>query len=150
MHSEFAKLRESLQDKSAEWPEKIWESKRPTGLTVLTSLFEELPLVNVFSCYLPVQLILTDNESQVYYALNAIHHPTRMSITSIAILQQSSAVMRSNVSWIQLSARQFTQAVMDVETLYALQEAPASVKEGTMEYPANAEDKGKGMGFELQ
>jgi hypothetical protein len=91
---------------------------------------------------------------KVYCALNAIFYPSKFSVASIAILQQSSTTLRYSLETIFRSNERFRKCLVDVEKFYEATEVVNTMQEGTLSYP-RVEEKDKwntdrGMSFEIR
>ncbi|KAF9035464.1 hypothetical protein BJ165DRAFT_1509700 [Panaeolus papilionaceus] len=86
----------------------------------------------------------------VYYALLSILRPSLFSLSSLAILQQSSAWLGYSLGTVFQSSETFRQAVMSVRKLYEAGILVNKLSDGVVAYYVpNDEKAGKGMGFEL-
>ncbi|KAF8967246.1 P-loop containing nucleoside triphosphate hydrolase protein [Flammula alnicola] len=86
----------------------------------------------------------------IFCALNAIVHPDKFSVASIAILQQSSTTLRYSLRSALHTTQLFRSSVAAVKTVYASAEVINSMNVGEVPYPRNDKEKAlQGMSFHL-
>ncbi|KAG6872397.1 hypothetical protein C0995_009987 [Termitomyces sp. Mi166 len=85
----------------------------------------------------------------VYCAVNVIISPSKFSIASIAVLQQSSSTLRWSLQSILRDMRSFRRHTTKLKNLYALSERLSKIPEGDVPYPS-PQTSTDGMAFELK
>ncbi|TFK63113.1 P-loop containing nucleoside triphosphate hydrolase protein [Pluteus cervinus] len=128
--TELRGLMDKLKHTALDYPAQIWEAEQSVIISIIKSFAEDLPMV--------------------YYATNAAFYPGRLSVTSIATLQQASAGLRSSFGYIRYLAERFKSSISNTKRLYALEALKPNVKDGELAYPLPEQEKQKGMSFELK
>ncbi|KAG6843741.1 hypothetical protein H0H87_001042 [Tephrocybe sp. NHM501043] len=126
---EYEKARVRLGDTDTDsWWEQL-ERNSSVLFEVLSSIAGDLPMV--------------------YCAANAIINPSKFSIASIAVLQQSSTTLRWSMQSIIRETRSFQRHVSKLKNLYALSEKLRRIPEGDAPYPSLTSHM-DGMSLELK
>lgn len=86
---------------------------------------------------------------QMYCALVAILYPSTFSVSSIAILQQSSATLRYSLTNVLQNADSFRRQLNDIRNLYNATNASSGLANGQKPYP-DPSSESKGMSFDLR
>ncbi|KDR69213.1 hypothetical protein GALMADRAFT_256051 [Galerina marginata CBS 339.88] len=131
---EFQQEHQSLGHLSDSHPYQQYNTTESPFFSVVTKVLGDLPMV--------------------FCALNAIMEPTKFSVASIAILQQSSSTLRQSVSMALYASQQFRKSVAAVKTIYASTAVINSMTVGDTSYPridekSDSTNGSKGMGFKL-
>ncbi|KIM46798.1 hypothetical protein M413DRAFT_440368 [Hebeloma cylindrosporum] len=130
---EYQKANRELREVSDEYPYASYSRRTTPTFNVFTRVLGDFPMV--------------------YCALIAIFYPSKFSVASIAILQQSSSTLRYSLETVFRSNEKFRKSVADVKRFYETTEAVNTMQDGTLSYPRIEEkDKWKsdrGMSFEL-
>ncbi|KAF8163821.1 P-loop containing nucleoside triphosphate hydrolase protein [Crassisporium funariophilum] len=106
------------------------------------------------SSFFDVASKLLGDLPMVYCAAMAIINPTKFSVASIAILQQSSSHLRYSLETIFQSSEQFRQNMSSIRKVYAASSVTNTMSDGHLSYPSQNEKNEckteKGMSFELK
>ncbi|RDB22903.1 Lipid A export ATP-binding/permease protein MsbA [Hypsizygus marmoreus] len=86
----------------------------------------------------------------VYSAVNAIMNPTKFSVASVAVLQQSSTTLRYSLESILYKSTAFQRNIIKLKSLYAVSESKNKVEDGDLPYPRSEIVHKEGMAFELK
>ncbi|TFK24505.1 P-loop containing nucleoside triphosphate hydrolase protein [Coprinopsis marcescibilis] len=130
--NEYDKSRQKLGDVDDTYPFFMYERRNNPFHDMFSRILEDLPIM--------------------YCGLSAVFNPSRFTISSIAIFQQSSQTLRWTLIEIFTHSDQFRRDVAAIKTLYQASEIKNSVVGGKLAYPVVSE-KGvspPGMGFELR
>lgn len=87
---------------------------------------------------------------KVYCAVNAVMNPSKFSVASIAVLQQSAWTLRYSLESIMYSSRAFQRHVSKLKALYAVSEVKNKIQDGNLSYPQSTTEDDKGMALELK
>ncbi|PPQ71993.1 hypothetical protein CVT24_008263 [Panaeolus cyanescens] len=140
--SEFKKAYDKLTDVTVEHPYSLYDRTETPYRDMMHKAIGDLPMV--------------------YCALITIMRPSHFSLTSLAILQQSSTWLGYSLGTVFQSSETFRQAVTNVRKLYEAGNVVNKMSDGAIPYPAplSLSEKGdagemktegeKGMGFELK
>ncbi|KAF9035444.1 P-loop containing nucleoside triphosphate hydrolase protein [Panaeolus papilionaceus] len=129
--SEFKKAYDKLANVTVEHPYMLYDRTETPFRDMMLKALGDLPMV--------------------YCALLTILRPSHFSLSSLAILQQSSAWLGYSLGTVFQSTETFRQAVMSVRKLYEAGNVVNKLSDGVVAYPAPEDEKaGKGMGFELK
>jgi len=86
----------------------------------------------------------------VYCAIAAILFPSKFSVASIAILQQSSSTLRSSLEVIFKSSERFRRNLNTLKEIYATSEIQNQVVDGQLSYPQADPSNDHGMKLEFR
>ncbi|KAG6826168.1 hypothetical protein H0H92_000907 [Tricholoma furcatifolium] len=126
---EYEKARQRVGNTCTdEWWEQIGRSKSPF-LDVISSMADDLPMV--------------------YCAAVAIHNPSKLSLASIAVLQQSSQTLRWSLHSVLHQMRYFHRHVSKLKNIYAVTDKLSKTQVGKVPYPTE-KSSADGMAFELR
>ena len=91
---------------------------------------------------------------KIYCALNAIFYPSKFSVASIAILQQSSTTLRYSLETILRGNEHFRKSVSEVKKFYEATGVVGTMQDGTLSYPRveeeDSQNSDRGMAFEIK
>jgi len=88
---------------------------------------------------------------QVYCAISVIFFPSKFSVASIAILQQSSTTLRWSLDSVFRMGETMRRNVLNVKRLYAAEKVVNSIKDGALAYPpADEKSTQLGMAYDLR
>ncbi|KAG6870536.1 hypothetical protein C0992_013090, partial [Termitomyces sp. T32_za158] len=128
LSAEYEKAKSKLGDTcTAEYWEQL-QRRSPLFLEIVYSIAGDLPMV--------------------YCAANVVINPSKFSIASIAVLQQSSSLLRYSLHYIFRDTQTLNRHVTKLKNLYALLEKLSKVQQGDVPYPRSQTSK-DGMAFEL-
>ncbi len=97
-----------------------------------------------------VGLVVADRSLQIYCALVYILYPERFSLSSIAILQQSSQHLDWTIGYVVENINQFQRRYQKLKNVYDSANIANTLVDGDIAYPnTSSDDKPKGMSFEL-
>ncbi|KAG6867211.1 hypothetical protein C0993_005627 [Termitomyces sp. T159_Od127] len=85
----------------------------------------------------------------VYCAANVVINPSRFSIASVAVLQQSSYMLRDSLQTIFCETQTFNRHVTKLKNLYAMLDKVNKTQQGNVPYPSPQTSK-DGMALELK
>ncbi|KAK0455673.1 P-loop containing nucleoside triphosphate hydrolase protein [Desarmillaria tabescens] len=85
----------------------------------------------------------------IYSTFCAILDP-QFSMSSIAIMQQTSESFERSMDYLILNVRYFSDECQTLKELYEAGKIKNQLKEGTVNYPRSEEEKAKGMSFEIR
>ncbi|KAG5735006.1 Lipid A export ATP-binding/permease protein MsbA, partial [Termitomyces sp. T112] len=88
------------------------------------------------SVYLEILYAIAGDLPMVYCAANVIINPSKLSIASIAVLQQSSSMLRWSLQSILRETQTFKRHLTKLRNLYALSERLSKISEGDVPYPS--------------
>ncbi len=93
---------------------------------------------------------LADRSLQIYCALVYILYPERLSLSSVAILQQSSQHLDWAIAYVVGNINQFQRKYQKLKKVYDSANIANTLVDGDITYPnTSSDDKPKGMSFEL-
>ncbi len=87
---------------------------------------------------------------QIFCALYATLNPAKFSISSVALLQQSSTSLRFSLQATFTQGGSLTQSLSTLKDIYRDEIIRAPMDTGIIPYPNNTEKPAKGMSFELR
>ncbi|RDB22985.1 putative multidrug export ATP-binding/permease protein YgaD [Hypsizygus marmoreus] len=99
---------------------------------------------------LEIILAILGDLPMVYCAVNVIINPTKFSVASIAVLQQSSMSLRYSLEKILYKVTAFQHNVSKLRNLYAASERKNKMEDGDLSYPRTEKAHEDGMAFELK
>ncbi|KAK0430903.1 P-loop containing nucleoside triphosphate hydrolase protein [Armillaria borealis] len=86
----------------------------------------------------------------IYCAMVYILYPERLSLSSIAILQQSSQHLDSAIQYVVMNINQFQRKYQKLKNVYDSSNISNTLVDGDIVYPnTSSDEKPKGMSFEL-
>ncbi|KAJ7596694.1 P-loop containing nucleoside triphosphate hydrolase protein [Mycena floridula] len=85
-----------------------------------------------------------------YCAFMAIVYPSRFSVSSVAILTQSSSTLRWSLECVLANSDSFRRQLMEVRNLYDVSNVVNKLADGKTPYPNPSCEKNLGMSFELR
>ncbi|KAF8077616.1 P-loop containing nucleoside triphosphate hydrolase protein [Lyophyllum atratum] len=127
---EYKKARDRLGDTCTDEFYEQWERKASPIFDVMGSMAGDFPMI--------------------YCAINSIINPTKFSIASIAVLQQSSTTLRYSLHMILFNANAFQKHVTKLKKLYTVSQKKSQLQDGDLPYPGDNIQNKDGMGFELR
>ena len=155
--SEYGTASKRLGEVADEHPYMLYVRRNSSVFAITSKLLGELPLVcslllffyNILNLTMRIPLLL-----KVYCAFSALAYPTKLSLASIAILQQSSGALRSSLRMILRTSEHFRKSVSNVRKMYEAFLTMNSMSDGTLTYPP-VKEKGDsnlndGMSFEVR
>ncbi|KAK0231574.1 P-loop containing nucleoside triphosphate hydrolase protein [Armillaria fumosa] len=86
----------------------------------------------------------------IYFSAAAILDPTRFSMSSIAVMQQTSQNLEWSIDSILLRVSYFYEQCQILRNMYEAGEVKNLVQDGSTRYPRSVEEKTKGMSFEIR
>ncbi|KZP34394.1 P-loop containing nucleoside triphosphate hydrolase protein [Athelia psychrophila] len=92
---------------------------------------------------------LLDTLPMIYYVANAIILPGGFSLSSVAILQQTSLNLQGTFNMLLYYGKVFHDTINDIKKIYDCVDVKNQVQDGTLPYPG-VETKGEGMGIEVR
>ncbi|KZP34388.1 P-loop containing nucleoside triphosphate hydrolase protein [Athelia psychrophila] len=92
---------------------------------------------------------LLDTLPMIYYVACAILLPGGFSLSSIAILQQTSVNLQQTFNILLYYGKVFHDTINNIKKIYDSVEVNNQVQDGTLSYPS-VETKGEGMGIEVR
>ncbi|KAF9458572.1 P-loop containing nucleoside triphosphate hydrolase protein [Collybia nuda] len=128
--SEYEKVSEDLRDTCTDHPWLQMERRSSPSFDVLSEVLGDLPMV--------------------YCAINAILNPSKFSIASIAVLQQSSMTLRHSFDSILYDAKSFRQQMSKLKNLYTISSVKNKLQDGDSSYPQSNSMSEAGMAFDLK
>ena len=135
--------------------EVLYSQRSSPIFDIVSKLLGELPLV---CSLLPFSYNCSNLTSRIplfslFFAFSALAYPTKLSLDSIAILQQSSGALRSSLEVIFRTNEKFRKSVPTVRKMYEAFLIMNSMSDGTLAYPPVSK-KGdgnlNGMSFEVR
>jgi len=127
---EYSKASKALGNASDEYPSSQYQRRATPNWDVLCDVFGDLPMV--------------------YCAVNAVLNPSKFSITSIAILQQSSSTLRWTLESVLQNTASFRRHLNEIRSLYDAAKVNNKVVDGERPYPNPIHKSDKGMSFDLR
>ncbi|SJL01071.1 uncharacterized protein ARMOST_04387 [Armillaria ostoyae] len=85
----------------------------------------------------------------IYSTLSAILDP-QFSMSSIAIMQQTSESFERSMDYLTMNVRYFSDQCQTLKELYQAGEIKNQLKEGNVSYPRSEADKTEGMSFDIR
>lgn len=146
MPAEYSNARKSLGDISSDSAEyQYMRRNRPIWDTV-AGLIGEFPTVSGShrSSQTPTQT------KQIFYAANAVLNPSKFSISSIAILQQTATSMRWTSDSVVRESNQLARYLNHIRNIYRSLEVDNRIDDGISPYPSIGEKLHKGMSLEAR
>ncbi|TFK33870.1 P-loop containing nucleoside triphosphate hydrolase protein, partial [Crucibulum laeve] len=128
--SEYIKAYQKVGDLSDEHPLYQYSIRSSPSRDIVVQVLGDLPMI--------------------YCALNAAMNPSKFSLASIAILQQSASHISYSFSDLLESTTSFRKSINTIKNMYAKNEIPNVVHEGQLSYPHKDFDCAKGMALELR
>ncbi|KAK0191694.1 P-loop containing nucleoside triphosphate hydrolase protein [Armillaria mellea] len=101
----------------------------------------------------PMRIIfyqLLGNFPLIYFSAAAILNPTRFSMSSIAVMQQTSRNLEWSIDSILHKIAYFHEQCQILRNTYEAGEVKNLVRDGSTRYPRSVEEKTKGMSFEIR
>ncbi|KAK0448163.1 P-loop containing nucleoside triphosphate hydrolase protein [Armillaria borealis] len=86
----------------------------------------------------------------IYFSAAAILDPTRFSMSSIAVMQQTSQNLEWSIDSILHKIAYFHEQCQILRSIYEAGEVKNLVRDGSTRYPRSVEEKTKGMSFEIR
>jgi len=86
----------------------------------------------------------------LFYAVTAIHNPSKLTIASIAILQQASMSLRQTFDRLLYDVRQFPSHLNRIKLIYDTIEIGNEVSDGELTYPPDNDKPPSGMSFDVR
>ncbi len=94
---------------------------------------------------------LADHSYQIYSAIVYILYPERLSLSSVAILQQSLQSLNFATQYVASNINSFRKQYQDLKNVYDSSNIANTLTDGDIAYPhLSSEEKPKGMSFELR
>jgi hypothetical protein len=144
--SEYSKASKALGNASDEYPDSQYRRHATPNRDVLCDVFGDLPMAS-FRHHHQSNLF---NHLQVYCAVNAVLNPSKFSITSIAILQQSSSTIRRTLENILIDTALFRRHLNEIQNLYDAAKINNKMSDGEHPYPNPIHKCDEGMSFDLR
>ncbi|KAK0490254.1 P-loop containing nucleoside triphosphate hydrolase protein [Armillaria novae-zelandiae] len=86
----------------------------------------------------------------IYFSTAAISNPTRFSMSSIAVMQQTSEDLEWSIDSILRNISYFQEQCQVLRNIYEAGDVKNLVRDGSTRYPRSVEEKNKGMSFEIR
>ncbi len=74
----------------------------------------------------------------------------KLSLSSIAILQQSSQILEWTLQLLVVNVNSFRKQYQEIKNIYDASKVATKLQDGNVSYPRTGEEKLKGMSFELR
>ncbi|KAF7314494.1 ABC transporter ATP-binding protein [Mycena kentingensis (nom. inval.)] len=128
---QYQQAHEALGDVNTDYPTNLWDNERSAVSNIIFEVLAELPMF--------------------FYAVNAILNPTKFTLSKIAMLQHSEAVLRRSFHRGVNQMNDFQRGMGFVKRLYKVCSPANSIKDGVLPYPSptmeEAERKGMSIDF---
>ncbi|TEB23738.1 P-loop containing nucleoside triphosphate hydrolase protein [Coprinellus micaceus] len=137
-----------LSNDLAPWVLKEYEAARYR----LGDIPQTHPHYQYYYAQSPITMILRDVSGElpmVYCGLSIVFDPTRFSIASVAIYQNSTGALQRSLGKLLRHTEEFWKHVTKIKEIYSTADIPNKVLGGQMAYPSS-EKGGEGMSFELR
>ncbi|KAG7439707.1 P-loop containing nucleoside triphosphate hydrolase protein [Guyanagaster necrorhizus] len=128
--NEYRKAAALLGGLSDDWAPNQYMNRKSPMWHVVTDLMGDLPMV--------------------YCAIVSILHPEELSLSSIAILQQSSQTLEWTLQVLSMNVNSFRKQYQEIKNVYDSAKTSTKLQDGNVSYPRTSKDKYKGMSFELR
>ncbi|KAJ3479780.1 hypothetical protein NLI96_g8818 [Meripilus lineatus] len=128
--NEFDKAHTALKGTSDEFPTEAYRASRSPFVVICTSLLGDLPLM--------------------YCAVNAIMSPETLSISALAIHQQTVVSIHSAITRITQQGSSINKNLNHIKSLYDGLNVRNSIPDGTFSYPDCESPKKKGMAISVR
>ncbi|KAK0440861.1 P-loop containing nucleoside triphosphate hydrolase protein [Desarmillaria tabescens] len=128
--NEYKKAAALLGGLSDDWAPNQYMNRKSPMWQIATSLMGDLPVV--------------------YCAIVSILHPEKLSLSSIAILQQSSQTLEWTLQLLSMNINSFRKQYQEIKNVYDSAQLTTNIQDGNVSYPRTGEEELRGMSFELR
>ncbi|KIJ37579.1 hypothetical protein M422DRAFT_211323 [Sphaerobolus stellatus SS14] len=129
IHGEWVKARRLLGDTSDDTPDMLLDNQRSLPRVFISSLIEDVPLL--------------------FYSIQVYFDPMSFSLSTLALIQQGSQLLTSNIYWIFKGRDSMLQTFHQINELYAIENIENKLLDGNLNYPEDVpESRGMGITFE--
>ncbi|KAK0205768.1 P-loop containing nucleoside triphosphate hydrolase protein [Desarmillaria ectypa] len=128
--NEYRKAAALLGGLSDDWAPNQYMNMKSPMWQVATGLMGDLPMV--------------------YCAIVSILHPEKLSLSSIAILQQSSQTLEWTLQLLTMNVNSFRKQYQEIKNVYDSASLTTKLRDGDVSYPRTSEERLRGMSFELR
>lgn len=153
--TEYRTASKRLGDVLDEDPYTLYSRRSSPVFDIISRLLGELPMVCSQVLFFTTAFIFNFGNFfiQVFCAFSALANPCRLSLASVAILQQSSGTFSWSLEIILRSNEDFRKSVSSIRKMYEAFLVANSMSDGTLAYPPVSEKgdiNSNGMSFELR
>ncbi|KAK0209673.1 P-loop containing nucleoside triphosphate hydrolase protein [Armillaria fumosa] len=128
--NEYRKAAALLRGLSDDWAPNQYMNRKSPIWQIASDLMGDIPMA--------------------YCAIVSILHPEKLSLSSIAILQQSSQILELTLQLLVVNVNSFRKQSQEIKNIYDASKVATKLQDGNLSYPRTGEEKLKGMSFELR